>query len=287
MAFWQNLNNWLNNPPTPADHPGDPHGVELIGEPVAARALPTVWPSPWNGWPAEWSTPAFGTQAGLSQLIDIAWAAIDLNSSVLSSMPVYRLRSGEILPPLQWMTNPDPDIYTSWPEFAKQLFWDFQATGEAFVLPMVHGADGYPARFRVVPPWLVTIELRNGGRQYFLGGVAGTDVTADILHIRYQSNTADAHGHGPLEVGGARMTAAGLLQRYAQRIAETGGVPFYWMEIDRRLSPQEAADLQAQWLASRQAHAGEPAIVSGGAALRQATSMNAKDMTLLELSQFN
>lgn len=282
MSFWS----WLKGelPPTPADSPGDPHGVELVGEPIAARALPTLWPSSWDGWPSEWNTPQFGTQLGLSKLIDVAWAAIDLNASVLSSMPVYRLGNGEILPPLPWMTNPDPSIYTCWTEFCKQMVWDYLATGEVFILPMAHYASALPSQFRVIPGWLINAEMRGSERAYTLGG---RDVTDDILHIRYQSTTDDAHGHGPLEVGGERMVATGLLQRYAQRIAETGGVPFYWMEIDRRLTQAEATDLQAQWLLSRKVHAGEPAIVSGGAELKQAGSMSARDMTLLELSQFN
>jgi len=283
VSLWS----WLKGDVPPADSPGDPHGVEVMGEAVADRSLPTLWPSSWDGWPSEWNTPQFGTQVGLSKLIDVAWAAIDLNASVLASMPVYRLRSGDVMPPLSWMVNPDPSCYTSWFEFTKQLFWDYQMSGECFVLAMAHGADGYPSRFRVVPPWLITVELRNGARQYFLGGTAGVDVSDDILHIRYQSTIDDAHGHGPLEVGGARMTAAGLLQRYAQRIAETGGVPFYWMEIGRRLTAPEAEDLLNRWVESRQRRAGEPAIVSGDAQLKQAQGMNARDMTLLELSQFN
>ena len=90
---------------------------------------------------------------GLNKLIDTAWNCLDLNASVLASMPVYRMSSGQVGPPMSWMTNPDPMVYTSWQEFAKQLFWDYQM-GEAFVLPMAHAADGYPLRFRVVPPWL-------------------------------------------------------------------------------------------------------------------------------------
>ena len=53
-----------------------------------------------------------------------------------------------------WLTNPDPDVYTSWEEFAKQLFWDYQL-GEAFVLATARYATGWPARFHVVPPWYV------------------------------------------------------------------------------------------------------------------------------------
>jgi HK97 family phage portal protein len=219
----------------------------------------------------------------LNKLIDTAWNCLDLNSRVLASMPVYRMQSGQIVSPLSWMTNPDPDIYTSWQEFAKQLFWDYQM-GEAFVLPMATGADGYQMRFRVVPPWLVNVEMRGGTREYTLGF---TDVTEDILHIRYQSNTADARGHGPLEVAGARMTAAGMLQRYANKIAETGGTPMYWMEIDRTLNQAEAEDLLNRWVESRIRRAGEPALVTGKAKLNQAQSMSARDLTLLELAQFN
>lgn len=279
MSLWS----WLNNVPSPADNPGDPHGVTVEGEAIAARGLPFPIPSAWDGWPAEWNTPAFGTQIGINRLTDVAWHAIDVNSSILASMPVYRLVNGEIVDSPSWMTNPDPDIYTSWHEFFKQLVWDYML-GEAFVLPMASYADGWPQRFRVIPPWLINTEMRNGARAYSLGG---RDVTADILHIRYQSSIDDAHGHGPLECAGARLTAANLLQRYAHRLAETGGTPHYWLGVERRLNKTEADDLLGQWVESRTANAGYPALLSGGATLNQLQSMNARDMALLELSQFN
>ena len=47
-------------------------------------------------------------------------------------MPPYLVGAAPSLP-ADWMTNPDPDLYTSWDEFAKQLLWDYQL-GEAFVL---------------------------------------------------------------------------------------------------------------------------------------------------------
>lgn len=292
MGFWTWMKNGATTPGdiTPNANGEDPDyaageasGVELVGEETFSRSRPFPQPTPWSGWPGEWSTPNFNTQMGLNKLIDTAWACLDLNSSVLASMPVYRSQSGRVLPPQAWMSNPDPMVYTSWHEFAKQLFWDYQM-GEAFVLPMASRSDGFPLRFRVVPPWLVNVELRGGSRVYMLGG---QDVTTEILHIRYQSNTADAHGHGPLEVAGARMTAAGMLQRYAQTIAETGGVPLYWLEIGRRLSQAEANDMLDRWVESRTRRAGEPAVVSGEAVLKQSQSMSARDMTLLELAQFN
>lgn len=275
---------WLNKVPSPpADNPGDPHGVQLEGEAVAARALPNVWPSSWDGWPAEWATPAFAAQIGINRLSDVAWHAIDLNSSILASMPVYRLQNGKIIDSPSWMINPDPTIYTSWHEFFKQLVWDYML-GEAFVLPMAKYVDGWPQRFRVIPPWLINVDMRSGSRKYSLGR---EDVTDEILHIRYQSSIDDAHGHGPLEVAGARLTAAALLTRYAHRLAETGGVPHYWLGVERKLSDSEADTLLQQWVRSRTNNAGRPALLSGGTALNQLQSMNAKDMALLELSQFN
>lgn len=282
MSFWS----WLNNEPSPTPAgvtPGDPNGAELVGEETYSRSLPFPVPSPWSGWPSEWATPNWQGPFGLSRLIDSAWTCLDLNSRVLAAMPVYRLQSGRIVDPLSWMTNPDPSIYTSWYEFAKQLFWDL-LLGEVFILPMATGADGYPLRFRVIPPWLINVEMSGGSRAYLLGS---RNVTEEILHIRYQSTTDDAHGHGPLESAGARMTTAGVLQRYARNLAETGGVPHYWMGVERRLTAKEAEDLLIQWVESRSKNLGYPALLSGGATLNQLQSMNAKDMALLELAQFS
>ena len=158
----------------PSYNPGDPDGFELSGGTVNTRALPKVLPSPWSGWPESWSVPQWDFGSKFNELVDVAWTCLDLNSSVLSTMPVYRTRDGRVIPAETWMENPDPMIYSSWQEFAKQLFWDFQL-GEVFVLPMARFATGYPMTFRVVPPWLMDVEIRGGRRVYRLGGPAGVD----------------------------------------------------------------------------------------------------------------
>lgn len=273
MSFWQWLtgagatpNSTVENPDSvgPTYRPGDPHGVTLDDPagPVQQR-MAAVVTSPWDGWPAQWATPAWGTSSSLEQLTDVAWAALDLNSSVLSAMPVYRTRNGQVLPPTTWMTNPDPDIYTDWSEFAKQLFWDFQAVGESFVLPMARAADGWPATLRVVPPPLVTVEMGGGRRIYKIGTL---DVTDEILHIRYKSTTDTARGIGPLESGRARLVQLSVLARYAAEIAD-GAIPKYVLETDQLLTREQASDLLEQWWASRMANMGEawkPAVLSGG-----------------------
>lgn len=267
--------------------PGDPHGLEVEGVEetgeTAHRALPFPSPSPWSGWPSEWNTPNFNTQLGFRKLADTAWACLDLNASVLSTMPVYRTQSNEIVFPKTWMSNPDPAIYQSWCEFAKQLFWDYMC-GEAFVLAITRGSDGKPNRFRVIPPWMVNAEMRSGRREYTLGRL---DVTEDILHIRYASSTDNARGMGPLDVVGARITASLVLQRYANQLAETGGVPNYWITTDKRVNQTEANELVENWIETRRLHPGHPAFLGNGGRLEQSQAMSAKDMALLELAQFN
>lgn len=262
---------------------GDPDGFEYVAAPVEDRALPILSASAWDGWPSGWDTPDWKSSVGINKLADVAWTCLDLNSNVISSMPVYRLQNSRIVEPTGWMSNPDPTIYTSWQEFLKQLMWDFMM-GEAFVMPVLTGYDGYPTRFRVIPPHFVDVELKGGTRQYKIGAL---DVTNEILHIRYQSSTTEPRGHGPLEAAGAKLSAIRLLQRYANNLAESGGVPLYWMSIERKITESEGRDLLDRWIESRAKNAGQPAIVANGAKLNQANSMNARDMALLELSQFN
>lgn len=303
MGFWSILFGTPNhedvtpneNPPgTPptvggADYsPGDPDGLvleELDEEPVS-RSLPFLAPSPWDGWPEGWST-QWQHHQHLSKLVDTAWFCLDLNASILSTMPLYRLQSGDIQRQLSWMINPDPDIYTGWDEFAKQLFWDYML-GEAFVLPSEFYANGFPSTFRVIPPWMVSAEIgfdRVTGmrrREYRIGSV---DVTDSILHIRYKSTTEDARGHGPLEAGAGRMVASEVLQRYIKELPANARPP-YWIEDPRVLSKAEADELLEQFLDSRVRNLGRPAVMWGGTTIGSHPIPSAKDMALLDLAQY-
>jgi HK97 family phage portal protein len=280
-------NTTVENPDSvgPTYRPGDPNQAEFEAAGPVQNRMAAVVTSPWDGWPAQWATPAWGSGSTLEQLTDVAWAALDLNSSVLSAMPVYRTRSGRVLPPTTWMTNPDPDIYTDWSEFAKQLFWDFQAVGEAFVLPMARAADGWPSTLRVVPPPLMTVEMGGGRRIYKIGSL---DVTDEILHIRYKSTTDTARGIGPLESGRARLVQLSVLARYAAEITD-GAIPKYVLETEQLLTRAQASDLLEQWWASRIRNMGEPwkpAVLSGGVKANP-LQLTPQEMALSEQTGYN
>jgi HK97 family phage portal protein len=215
-------------------------------------------------------------------LTDVAWAALDLNASVLATMPPYFVGAAPSLS-ADWINNPSPDHYNGWAEFAKQLFWDYQQ-GEAFILATARYRDGagYPARFHVVPPWTVNVELNRAGlRRYLIGD---RDVSDDMLHIRYQSSIGDARGHGPLEAGSARLVAANALMRYVSQLASSGAVPPAVIKSARPIGKEQAEDLQTAWVEARMSRMGLPAVLAGGLEY-ELLSYSPKDLGLVELAQ--
>jgi HK97 family phage portal protein len=265
----------------PNARPGDPHGVTVAAtEPAFSPPPPVIRPSAWSGWPAEWATPNWGGQ--VQTLTDTAWACLDINSGALSTMPPYLVDAAPSLS-ADWIVNPHPDVYVSWAEMAKRMWWDYQAVGECFIHADAYYATGWPSRFHVVPPWSVNVEMRNGLRHYTIGDL---DVTGRMLHIRYLSSVDDAHGHGPLEAGAARLVAAQVLQRYASTVVTSGLIPSSILEAPEDLPAAQAALLRDQWVQQRTENPGLPAVLSGGLKWTP-TQLDPERMALLELSQFN
>ena len=227
-------------------NPGDPDGLEV---PTAGTTshLPIVMPSLWSGYPESWWPPLWNNH--VQQLTDTAWACIDLNSSVLSTMPPYLMNAAPSLD-ADWLKNPQPDTYTSWCDFAKELFWSYQAAGEAFVFATSFYSTGWPARFHVLPPFLVKVEIgTDGTRQYKIGEQPVE--RNELLHIRYQGSVDDPHGHGPLEAGRTKVVAAEVLARYATGLASSGGIPSSVLTHPELLSPEQSAQLKTDWVAAR------------------------------------
>jgi HK97 family phage portal protein len=273
----------LNQPATVGPDEG---GGALSSMLVLGDDDPVVWPratltpSRWAGWPDEWPVP--GWTSGLQRLTDTAWGCVDLNASILSTMPPYLVGASPGLP-RDWLTNPDPAKYTSWDEFAKQLFWDYQL-GEAFVVATARYANGWPARFHVVEPWLVDVRGTPGNWSYYIG--EQPVARDDILHVRYQSRVSDAHGHGPLEAGRNRVIAASLLCQYATNLATGGGIPNSVLTHPDELTAKQSTALQTQWIEARMSTMGLPAVLSGGVEFHT-LQFSPSDMALLDLSQHN
>jgi hypothetical protein len=257
----------------------DPPPTSIVAAQRAAF-LPgmQVTPSPWPGWPTDWLDPTWDGYSGFNALVDTAWACLDLNSSVISSMPPYLTRGGEIVPSKSWMGNPDPDRYVSWDDFAKEAFWQYQM-GELFLLCLARDFAGFPVRFRVIPSAFVTID----GDQFRIGSWTVPD--GDMLHVPYSRQPGSVRGVGPLEAGGARMIAATVLARNAAEMVEKGIVPPYVIETEKALTKDQATQVLDAWVEGRAERPGQPGLLSGGTKLTSPWRPNAKELALVELSQ--
>lgn len=237
----------------------------------------------WSGWPVEWATPSFGYGAEWVSRLDTVFAAVDLNSSVLSTMPPYVVHGTTPEAPASWLINPEPMVYNSWADFAKEIFWSYEIVGEVFIYATARFADGFPRRFMMLNPAFVNVEMAGGRRVYSIGGA---DVTADILHLRYASWPGDAHGHGPLESAGARLLSAEALSRYATGLATSGGVPWAVLKYPKRLTTAQMQKIQSDWVNARRSAMGVPAVLADGVEL-QPFAVPPKDMMLAELAKWN
>jgi HK97 family phage portal protein len=292
MTFWS----WLTgspggetpnaNPPSsvgpPGYHAGDPQGVVYDpAPPVVNTRFASLQPSPWSGWPAEWATPEFSEKA--RPLVDTAWNCLDLNSSILSTMPTYLKRNGTVLDPVPWMQNPDDLVYESWAEFAKSLFWNYQL-GEAFVFAMARDSLGRVVRFREIPPHMMKVEMAGANQRRYFMGTTELD-PSELLHIRYKSDPFCPRGQGPLDASAPRVVVAGLLTRLMGTITEQGGVPPYWLETDKMLNRGQATEMLDEWVDSRIRNSGRPALLTQGVTA-STIQFSTREMALLELGQW-
>lgn len=266
----------------------DPPATSLVAvQRAAERAneraafLPgmAITPSRWAGWPSEWLDPTWDGYSGFSALVDTAWACVDLNSSVLSSMPPFTTRDGEIVPSRGWMRNPDPSKYTSWNDFAKEAFWEYQL-GEVFLLSMARDFAGQILRFRVVPSVFVTIQPDG----YWIGD---WQVPAgDMLHIKYARQPGSTRGVGPLQAAGARMVTAAMLEKHVAGLVESGIAPPFYLWTDKNATREQANVILDNYIADRATRPGMPGVLTSGADIKVPPTKSAKEMALLELAQF-
>ena len=135
---------------------------------------------------------------------------------------------------------------------------------------------------QVIPPWMVNVEMQNGVRVYNIGS---RDVTE--RHPAHPLPVDHLRRPRPRPPRGRRAgscIAADIFARYAAQFAASGGVPTSVLEHPEELTAEQAAALQAQWVAARVSAIGEPAVLSGGVTFKPVQA-NPKDMALTDLSK--
>lgn len=250
---------------------------------------PEAFPPPeaqgWDGWPVGWAVPWSNYSTALETRVSTVFACVDLNARTLASFPPYIAKGTTVLAPRSWTSNPEPNVYAAWDEFAKQVVGTLMLRGEAILYATARGSDGYPARFIVLNPDWVNVERNGEGVvEYRVGGALLE--RGDVCHVKYETYPGDLRGHGPLEAAAYNLLGAAALEKYASNLATRGGVPWGVLTHPNRLNAEQALDLQNSWVSASARRDGAPAILSGGITLEPLT-ISPKDMALLELRTFD
>lgn len=268
---------------------GDTHAMYPDGSLETSGVMPEVMA--WQGWPTGWETPLWNSNAFPQKVVSTLWTCIDLNTRELASFPIYGQKGVKIVPLPEWSNNPEPSLYSDWTEVAKQVFNTYFAMGESILWATGRYKDGLGpngigsvARFVVLNPQLVNIELADGVVEYRLGNqVLDPD---DVCHIKYQSMPTNLRGIGPLEWAAKSILSAAALERMNSDLATRGGVPWAILKSQRKLNGKESTDLQNAWVAGARNRQGAPAILSGSLELDTLT-ISPREMMMLEQRIFD
>jgi HK97 family phage portal protein len=219
------------------------------------------------------------------QYVSTAYTCVDLNSRQLATFPTYRMRGIEHLEDLPWMENPEPELYSDWSDFMKQVGNTLWLRGEAFIYALARydGGDGPVARMCALDPSAVEVSW-DGGKRYKLNGKSLPP--EDVCHIPFQTWPGELRGITPIQWIGRNLLGADAMERYQAELAAGGGVPWAVMTAPGNLTAEQAAENRERWLEASAARRTAPAMLSGGLTLNTLT-LSPADMALLDLRVFD
>lgn len=221
-----------------------------------------------------WASP------GMAGKVGTVCRCLQLVSQQIATLPL-RHRGGD--EPM-WVTNPDPLWFPGgigsavFAAVASMYGW-----GDAFLWCTARYASGYPQTWTVVDPAQVVVEVDpRGGRMYRVKeDYLPSD---DVLQIT--RNPKGLRGTSALEGYGPNVASALAAEAYAADLYANGGVPWAVLQPSRRVTKEQAEELQAQWMQRAGARGGAPAVLPPDVAYKE-FSFNPKDLALLESREWD
>ncbi len=234
-----------------------------------------------NWWDANVNTSLL--LLGTPQLAERVWVANrcqQLNAQQIASMPLEFHGTTEPA----WVSSPDPNWYPNGIGDAIHSIVD-QMYGWGFSCQYVTDfyADGYPRTWSVLPSAAVNITLsEQGARAYKLG-----DVELDPRRVIQIDRNPTTGLYGSSALRSYAQTAWGLLAAGNQSMTVSqGGIPQVVLKSERKLNSDQAADLQAQWMAAVANRNGAPPVLPPELDF-SSLSINPSDLALLETQEWN
>jgi len=246
--------------------------------------------SPWETLPPGFDPDLaglFGFGDALVERIGTVDRCLQLTAQQIAAMPL-RYKHAETAAAFQpaWVTDPDPSWYPNGIHDAVfSAIWSIYARGEAILWATSRYVTGYPATWTVLDPRTVEVEQIGGARVWTAGGV--TLNPNDIVQVQRNPN-GGLRGTGALEAYSASILSAFMAERYAADVYQsTGATRVALRSTQRRLSEEQALDIQGQWVAAATRRLGAPAVLPPDLELLQTLTISPKDLMLLEAREWD
>lgn len=218
----------------------------------------------------------------LSERVWVVNRCLQLTSQQLASMPLRFFGSYEPA----WVANPDPVWYPN--GIGDAVFaaaWSMYGWGDAFLYITDRYVNGYPSAWTVIDPATMSVNVEGGERTY-----------------RSQQTVLDPDNVVQISRdprGGIRGTSAlsaystliwgmiGATELGRSMVSGGGSVPNAILKSARKLTPEQAAALQAQWVTARaRTTAGVPAVLPPDISFEK-LSFSASDLMLIDLQEYD
>lgn len=271
-----------------ASNPPGPNSLEPMVDAFNAAGAKGTWPVDFQDLRGLFGTPpGSGYSPSLVEKVGVANRCIQLAAQQIGTMPL-RFRRAQNLdldaPAPQWVANPDPAYYPN--GISDLLFaavWSIYQHGDAFLYVTSRYADGYPQTLTALDAVTMLVGVEGGRRTYDSNG-APLD-PADVIQIS-RDPRGTARGTGALQSYAANLNAAYTQAAYASDVVASGGMPPVALRPARRVTADQAAELQAQWVNRAASRLGAPAVIPPDLAIEQ-FAWSPKDLLLLEARHFD
>ena len=222
-----------------------------------------------------------GFSPHLTHKVWVASRCLQLNCQQIASMPLRYMGSQQPA----WVTNPDPTWYPN--GIGDAVFaavWSMYGWGDAFLYITARYANGLPSAWTVLDPAPVSIEARNGMREYKSSGrPLNRD---DVVQISRNPHGNALRGSSVLAAYAPHLWGAISGSELARSFMAEGGVPNSVLKSQRKLTEAQAAALQTQWMERTAARGGGPAVLPPEIDF-QTLAFSPQDLMLLDAQEFN
>ena len=222
-----------------------------------------------------WASPTLAARVGTAS------RCLQLVCQQISTLPLRFRGNYEPL----WVSNPDPVWYPGGiGDAVFSAIASIYGYGDAFLWVTSRYETGYPQTWTVLDPNAVTVEEDNGGGRSYRVKETPLDPD-DVLQIS-RDPRGGLRGTSALEGYASNVAAAAAAEAYAADVFQGGGIPPAILQPQRRVTAEQAAELQAQWVNRVGQRRGAPAVIPPDVTFTE-FAFNPKDMLLLESREWD